>query len=253
MMNETLKTIHSLRSTRTFTKKVIPDSDLQVILEASVRAANSGGRQSYSIIVVDDETVLKKLFYGANRALVFCVDFNRIADTAARLEHQYDTGGIMEFVTGSTDAILVAQNAAIAAKSLGIDSLFTNSIHRREPSEIYELFNLPKEYCFPLIGLCLGYAAEETSHKKGRLERLGIIHDGRYQRLSDEELDKLIDEYDDKDKHLGFAANWKKEGFKHYLDRFFTRRLQWFQSDIRSKEDGLITILQDVGFLNRKN
>ncbi|MHA2295518.1 MAG: nitroreductase family protein [Candidatus Hodarchaeales archaeon] len=249
-MKETIKTIHSLRSIRRFTKKDIPNSDLQVILKASVCAANSGGRQCYSIIVVDDEAVLKKLFYGANRALVFCVDFNRIADTAARLGHQYDTGGIMEFITGSTDAILVAQNAAIVAKSLGLDSLFTNSIHRLEHSEIYELFNLPKEYCFPLISLCLGYATEEPPYKKGRLDSLGIIHYGRYQELSDEELDKLIDEYDDKDKHLGFAVNWKKEGFKHYLDRYFTRRLQWFHSDIRSKEDGIITVLQETGFLN---
>ncbi|MFX0208231.1 MAG: nitroreductase family protein [Candidatus Hodarchaeota archaeon] len=250
-MNKTLKTIHSLRSIRKFSKKEISDTELKTILKASICAANSGGRQSYSIIVVCDEVTLKKFFYGANRALVLCVDFNRIADTAKRLNHQYDTGGIMEFITGSTDAILVAQNAAIAAKSLGIESLFTNSIHRLDPSEIYELFNLPRQYCFPLIGLCLGYPEVGPSYKKGRLESTGIVHYGKYHRLSEEELDKIIIDYDDKDKHLGSAVDWKKEGFKHYLDRYFTHRLQWFQSDIRLKESDIFQTLKSVGFLNK--
>ncbi len=250
-MNQTLKTIHSLRSIRRFSKEEISENNLNIILKASICAANSGGRQSYSIIVVRDEVILKKLFYGANRALVFCVDFNRIADTAKRLNHQYDTGGIMEFITGSTDAILVSQNAALAAKSLGIESLFTNSIHRADPSEIYELFNLPKHYCFPLLGLCLGYPEVEPTYKKGRLESTGIVHYEKYKRLSEEELDRIIADYDDKDKHLGFAVDWKKEGFNHFLDRYFTNRLQWFQSDIRSKEGDILQILKNVGFLNK--
>ena len=52
-MNETIKTIHSLRTIHgDFSDKKIPDSDFDAILDASVRAANASARQSYSIIVI---------------------------------------------------------------------------------------------------------------------------------------------------------------------------------------------------------
>ena len=58
------------------------------------------------------------------------------------------------FVTGSTDTILAAQTACIAAKSLGIDSLFTQrGLHRRDISQVFKTLNLPDKYCFPLVAL----------------------------------------------------------------------------------------------------
>ncbi|MFX0117466.1 MAG: hypothetical protein ACFFB3_23165, partial [Candidatus Hodarchaeota archaeon] len=79
----------------------------------------------------------------------------------------------------------------------------------------------------------------------------GIVYYGKYHRLSEEELDKISADYDDKDKHLMFDVDWRKEGYKHYLDRYFTNRLQWFQTDIRSKEASIYNTLKDVGFLNK--
>ena len=58
-MNETLKTIHELRSIRNFSDKEITDLDLKTILDAAVRAATAGMQQSYSIVVVEDEIVLE--------------------------------------------------------------------------------------------------------------------------------------------------------------------------------------------------
>ena len=54
-MNETLNTIHELRTIHgNFTEQEISAQDLKTILAASVRAANASNRQSYSIIVVED-------------------------------------------------------------------------------------------------------------------------------------------------------------------------------------------------------
>lgn len=219
-MNETLNTIQRLRSIRNFSEKEISDSDLKTILDVAVRAATAGMQQSYSIIVVENKEILKELFYNANKALVFCVDHNRLVDTAKHLNQTYLVDRLEAFVTGSTDTLLAAQTAAIAAKSLEIDSLFTNSIHRTN-FRIYEILKLPERYCFPLIALCLGYRSKDPNHKKGRLRDVGIIHFNKYQKLSAEELDKIIEEYDNEANNLTFVR-WKEMGFKHYLDWYFT-------------------------------
>jgi nitroreductase len=222
--NETLRTIHNLRSTHgNFSEREISDTDLRVILDAAVRAANASARQSYSIIVVEDrERMLKLSGFQGSKALVFCVDYNRIMDATEHLGHTFSAEGIVAFVTGSTDTILAAQTAAIAAWSLGIDSLFTNGIHRGNMTRVYDLLDLPERHCFPLILLVLGYADEEPRYLKGRLNGPGVIHWNKYHRLTDAELDDLVAQYDDPKTHLGLNDVWREQGMAHYLDWFYT-------------------------------
>jgi len=249
-MNETIKTIFSMRSIHKFSEKEIIDSDLKTITNSAVCAANASARQSYSIIVVKDDEILdNSLFYGADKALVFCVDYNRIVDTAKYLNHSTESGNIIRFITGSTDTILAAQTAAIAAKSLGIDSLFTNSVHRANLTDVFKILNLPEKYCFPLITLCLGYPATEPARKKGRLRNSGVIHYDRYQSLAPEELNKIIKEYDEEEKHLGLISKqkWVEMGFNHYLDWFYTK---WpGLATNKSKVKEFNTTLKKIGFL----
>jgi len=144
-----------------------------------------------------------------------------VLDAAEHLGYNFMINGINAFITGSTDAVLAAQTAAIAAKSLGIDSLFTNSVHRGDIDRIYRRFGLPEIYCFPLISLILGYSAETPEYFKGRLEGKGVIHYDRYHRLTAEELDRLVNEYDDQKKRMGVIRDWEERGFTHYLDWFY--------------------------------
>jgi len=246
-VNETVKIIQSLRSIREFSDKKIAKKDLDIIINSSVRAANASGRQSYSIIVVDEKEVLDKLFYGSNIGLVFCVDFNRLIDTAKHMEYEYGPKNIRLFITGSIDTCLAAQTAAITAKSLGIDSLFTNSVHRAKMDEVYKQFNLPERYCFSMIALCLGYAKEEPEWKRGRLSGPGIIHYNKYQRLSTKELEQLVKDYDDQEICLGApAARLSEMGFERYLDWFFTK---WNRPFPEEKIKELYDILRKAEFL----
>lgn len=224
-MNETLKTIHSLRTTHgNFDPQEISDQDLQTIIEASVRAASASARQGYSIVVIQDREVMKQLCgYAGSKALLFCADCTRIVDTAAHLGYAADVEGINSFVVCGIDTILAAQTAAIAARSLGIDSLFTNGIHRGDMTRVYRLLDLPERYCFPLIMLVLGYADQEPAYLKGRLNGPGVIHWGKYHRLSKAELGDVIAQYDDPGLHLGLNDAWQQESMAHYLDWFFTR------------------------------
>lgn len=222
-MNETLKTIHGLRTIHgNFSSKDIKDEDLSTILETCVHAANASARQSYSIIVVEDRETMKRLSgFQGSRALIFCVDYNRIIDTAKHLNQNFSADGFVPFVTGGIDTIMAAQTAAIAAKSLGIDSLFTNGIHRGDISRIYEILDLPEKYCFPMIALILGYPKEEPDHLKGRWTSAGLIHRNKYCRVVKHDLEEIVKHYDDPEKHMWLNDHWKQKGFKHYLDWFY--------------------------------
>lgn len=226
-MNETIETIKSLKTVRKFSEKNIPEEYLTLILKSCVNAATASARQTYSIIVVDDKEVMRKIGYVGNKMLVFCVDYNRVIDTAEYLGFQYKRGiPIVDFITGSTDTLLAAQSAAIAAKSLNIDSFFSNCIHRGNIDRIYNLLNLPDKYCFPLIALILGYSDEMKlkATKKGRLSGPGIIHYSKYQKLDLEELNNMVLEYDSQEKHfLSLIDGWREKGYNHYLEYFYEK------------------------------
>ena len=246
-MNETLATIHNLRTIHgNFTEREISKQDLETILHAATRAANASARQSYSIVVLEDRETMKTLGYTGSKALVFCVDYNRIQDAADYLDHPFHSQEIVSFVTGFVDTVLAAQTAAIAAKSMGIDSLFTNCIHRVNLRDVYNLLNLPKKNCFPVIELVLGYPDREPAYQKGRLAGKGIVHYGRYQRLSKDELSALVAEYDDTEKRLGLIANWEALGFSHYLDWFYEK---WSGKITDEKQREFYQTLTDAGFL----
>ena len=176
-----------------------------------------------SIVVLNDKTVMKELFgYAGSRALIYCVDFNRIIDTAKYMKINIEIEELVSFITGSIDVILVSQTAVIAAKSLGIDSLFTNGIHRTNINDVFRILGLPEKYCFPLIALVFGYAKRNSQDEKGRLSK-GIIHYNKYDKLNDSDYEEIIKEYDNHNPPIGLINNWEKIGFDHYLEWFYTK------------------------------
>jgi nitroreductase len=247
-MNETLQTIGKLRSIHGgFSDKKIPDEDVRAILDAAVRAANASARQSYSMIVLDDKDAQRRVFgYAGDRAIVFCVDFTRLAALSERIGHAKYAVDFFDFLTGAIDTAFAAQTACVAARSLGIDSLFTNGLHRTPLEKVYAELGLPERFCFPLIALVLGYPEEEPRFKKGRLAGDGIVHRGRYGALTESELDSLVCEYDDREAHLGLAEDWKERGFAHYLDWYFT---EWEGPTSPEKLAELAARLKKSGFM----
>lgn len=249
-MNPTLQTLQDLRSTHgNFTEQQVSNEDLETILKTASRAANASNRQSYSIVIVDDPDQMHELTgYRGSRLLVFCVDFNRLIDTAAQLGREYSVQGFAPFLTGAVDAALAAQTAVIAATSLGIDSLFTNGIHRGDIERAFSLLKLPKCHCFPLIALVLGYADADPAKLRGRLTGPGVVHYGEYTRATTEELAEIIAQYDDPETGLGLSIPWNEKGFEHYLEWFFDVWSKRFPtSEGRSQ---LFDLLANAGFVD---
>ena len=221
--NSTLETLRSLRTIHgNFQDKPLPEAELQAILEASLRAANASNNQSYSILVVKDRALMKQVCgYAGSCLLVYCADYTRMKACAASLGYTYDPGTMPDFLTATLNATLVAQTAVIAAKSLGIDSLLTNGIHRGDLERQWKLLDLPATHCFPVIALVLGFPTAEPAQRRGRLDGVGVVHAEKYHTLTGAEVEAITRRYDDKQQFLGQVEDWDTKGYKHYLDWYF--------------------------------
>jgi|GEM_PF-267720 len=247
--NETLKTIGGLRTIHgNFLDKEIPAAAIQEILQSSLRAANASNMQSYSIVVVKDRALMKQVCtYQGGCMLLYCVDYNRLKASAESLGYLYFPDNMTSFVTSSINAAIAAQTAVIAARSLGVDSLMTNGIHRGDMERVWKLLDLPQTYCFPLIAVVLGYPAQEPDHRMGRLDGAGVIHDGKYQPLTKDQVEEITRKYDDVQQHLGLNDTWKADGYKHYLDWYFKAWLGG--SKPTDKETQMLRLLKRSGFV----
>jgi len=251
-MNETLRIINERISIKEgFLEKPVPDGILEAILDLGVRAPNASNMQRYSIIVIKDKEMQKAIrAYPCSVALVFNVDLNRWIKMCDAIGETYPFAGVSHFLTGVVDAVLCAQNIAIAAQSLGIGSLFTNSIFRTDNmSEVFETLKLPK-YVFPIITLCLGYPEEWPEKRRSRLKRKGIVHTETYHDFSKEDIKDIIDEYNSKDFVGVDSEKVKALGFKDYVEWIVKEQIR--RSVGKSARTNLWNSLAKSGFLDPK-
>lgn len=250
-MNSVLEAIHKLHSTHgNFTHQPISKDDLGTILAACVRGANASNRQSYSIIVIrgqDNVERILKCGHKAPVALVFCVDFNRIYDIGKHLGFESDEDHLFSYLTAHTDAVIAAQTAVIAAASLGIGSLFTNSIHHADRKNLTELcaeLKLPKDHIFPVTAVLLGYEDKKPEYLKGRLCGPGVVHYDAYQWLNEQQIEDIISTVNNSDNHFGLRGSCKT-----YLEFYYTK---WAPPNPPSMMNKIDQVLLDnlASFLN---
>lgn len=246
-MNDTIKNIQSLKTTRSsnFSEEKISNENFDIIIESCVKAPNASNRQSYSIIVLDDEEK-EKLGLKGDKILLFLVDFHRHECLKEYLGKNISFNHFQPFLTGVIDVSLAVQNAVIAANSLNIGYLTTNDTYTRDLDKIFDLFKLPKKGCFPLLYLCLGYPKDKTISQKSRIDIKHIVHYGKYNDYNQNEIISIVNEYDSVE--LELFTNWKEKGYKTYLDWFYDKWLPSLEKQEKSLK--LIDLLKRIGFLD---
>ncbi len=250
--NETLDTIHSLYTTHgNFSDKEVSDAEIEQIKQACIRATNASNMQTYSIVEVRDKEVMRNVCqYVGSCMLLFCIDYNRLIASAESLGLSYYPGHITACITGSINTSFAAQTAVIAARSMGIDTLTTNGIHRGNIDRHWDLLDLPQKYCIPLIAIVLGYADRKPNYKVGRLNGKEIFHQQTYQIPTKDELEKITLKYDDPELNLDLdqGQSWKEQGYDHYLEWFFKN---WLSTEAKPKEQEtpLLIQLKKRGFI----
>ena len=247
-----METIFSHRSIRRFKKKAVEEDIINLILEAGMRASNTGNMQAYSIICTTDEALIDELTpchfnQPASKApvqLTFCADFNRFSKWCKQRNAEPGYGNFLSFLVGMTDALLAAQNCCIAAeeKGLGICYLGT-TLYKVE--EIIGILDLPKGVV-PVITVVMGYP-DEDPELTDRLPLYGVVHRERYHDYSEDEIEQIYAEKE----ALPLTARLLKENEKETLAQIFTdnRYPKTLNEDISRI---LLEVLKKQGFMDNE-
>ena len=214
-MTPTIELLCSHRSIRRFRHEAITASQRAAILASAQSASSSSFLQCSSIIRVTDPVLRASLVplsggqqYVAEAAefWVFCADFQR----NYQISPQAELGLAEQLLIGVADTAILAQNAVIAAESLGLGAVYIGGI-RNHIEAVGALLNVP-EYVLPLFGLCLGWPAEDPD-KKPRMPVEMLVHENQYQPLNQQQLDRydatLADYYHQRASHTR-ADNWSE-------------------------------------------
>jgi len=250
--NNMLQILFNHKSIRKYKNKTIDDNTLTKILEAGTRASTTGNMQVYSIIVTKDEEIKNKLWEShfkqdmvkqAPVVLTFCADFNRFNKWCKLRNAEPGYDNFLSFYTASIDALLVAQNVAIAAEdyNLGVCYLGTTTYMA---DKIKDTLNLPKNVV-PVTTLVLGYPDE----KPGLTDRLplnGVVHYEKYKDYTDEQINKI---YTDKEA-LESTKELIKINKKENLAQIFTDNRYKKQDNIAFSKLFLKHI-EEQGYMNQ--
>ncbi len=200
-MNETIKSLIGRKSTRTFLNKKVPDELKQLILKCATEAPTAGNQQLYTIIDITDQEIKNKLSVScdnqpfiakASIVLIFCADCKKWYDaylSAGLTARKPEEGDLLLAIE---DAMISAQNAVVAAESLGLGSCYIGDIlENREYHK--QLLSIP-DYVLPIGMLVIGYPSESAIKrpKPQRADIKYIVHENAHKALSDEELKTML-------------------------------------------------------------
>lgn len=189
-MNQIIDLILNHRSVRNFEEKPLSRQQIEKIVLSAQAASTSSYIQAYSIIGITDEKKKARLAevvgnqpYVAKNGhfLVFCADLYRY-ELIGEMEDKDVMDSIEsteKFLVAVIDAALAAQNAALAAESMGLGICYIGGI-RNNLREVKEILHTP-ERVLPLFGLAIGYPLEEND-KKPRLPLNHVYHENEYER-----------------------------------------------------------------------
>ncbi len=172
--NSTLRVLNAHTSVRHFEAGAdVPIVDEERIVTAAQRASSSCNLQAYSFVSVRDagrRGAISQAAGGVKVAenapllLMVCVDLYRLdfAAEQAGLEF-YQDRFLDTYTVGVVDAALAAQNAAVAAESIGYGICYLGCL-RSGMEQIIELLQLPHKV-FPLFALAIGVPAKKNPLK----------------------------------------------------------------------------------------
>jgi hypothetical protein len=111
---------------------------------------------------------------------VWLADVSRNARMAEEEGRELEALPYLEtFLVAAIDAALAAQNAVVAAESLGLSTVYIGAL-RNDAGQVAQLLGLPPGV-MGVFGLCIGHAAPEVANEvKPRLPQAAICHHETY-------------------------------------------------------------------------
>ena len=129
MKNATLDVIHAHGSVRKYKSDPVSVSFVKKIVAAGQRASTSSNMQTFSVVAVTDtekRAALAELCGGQKHILqapiflAWCADRYRLERANQMRGYEHNAETVENFLVAAVDAAIAAQNAALAAESLGL-------------------------------------------------------------------------------------------------------------------------------------
>ncbi|KTS32909.1 oxygen-insensitive NADPH nitroreductase [Pantoea dispersa] len=230
-MTPTIDLLCSHRSIRAFTEQGIDDAQRSAIIAAAQAASTSSFLQCSSIVRITDRSLREQLVQltggqpwvsAAAEFWVFCADFNRHQQICPEAQ----LGRAEQLLLGCVDTALMAQNAMVAAESLGLGGVFIGGI-RNSIAQVTELLGLPK-FVLPLFGFCIGHP-DASPDVKPRMPQAMLVHENRYQPLDKAVLaqyDQQITAY-----YQQRDSNQRSENWSELIQRLIIKETRPFMLD----------------------
>lgn len=188
-MNDVLRGLLAHRSVRSFLPDALPPGTLENLVAAASSAATSSSLQTWSVIAVEDAGRKARLAEVANGQvyitqaplfLVWLADISRLERVGAAHGSKAETRDYLDtFIVAAVDAALAAQNAVVAAESMGLGTLYIGALRNNLERVAAELCLPP--CVMPMFGLCIGYAdPAKPGAVKPRLPQPVVLSRERY-------------------------------------------------------------------------
>lgn len=193
--NPVIEALLGHRSVRQYLDTPLPEGTLETLLAAAQSASSSSNLQAWSLLAVQDPTRKARLAALANDQehirqaplfLVWLADFSRAQRIADVQGLELEAPALLDsLLVGSLDAALAAQNAVVAAESLGLGTVYIGALRNNLQAVIDEL-QLPP-LVFPVFGLVVGHPdPARPAAIKPRLPQSVVLHRETYTTADDE-------------------------------------------------------------------
>lgn len=172
--NETLKTIFSRKSVRSYTSQQVSGEMVTTLLKAAMAAPTAVNKQPWAFIVIDQRSILDslavmlpyaKMLKEASVAVVVCGDTDKaLLDTEQAYWVQ--------------DCSAATENLLLAAESMGLGAVWTGVFPREDRVlAVRNVLSLP-ENIVPLNVIPIGYPKNPNESPKDKFKMDNIHYNG---------------------------------------------------------------------------
>ena len=200
-MNPVIQQLKERKSVRVFTDRQIAPLEVSAILEAAVNAPTAGNQQLYTILHITDPQLKAQLAESCDHqpfiakaplVLVFCADCRKWYNAFWEYGCDPRKPGVGDLMLAVSDTNIAAQNAVVAAHSLGIGSCYIGDIMENAETQ-RQILSLPP-YVFPAAMVVFGYPTQQQLEraKPPRSAMHYVVHENGYRDMDAVELKQML-------------------------------------------------------------
>lgn len=236
-MNNTIQELIDRKSVRVFEDRRIPEEAVKAILLSAFMAPTAGDQQLYTILNITDPEMKQKLSVSCDNqpfiatgelVLVFLADCRKWYDSFRDVGCAPRDPGEGDFLLAVCDTLIAAQNAVVAAESLGIGSCYIGDV--MENYEYHrELFRLP-DYVFPAAMLVFGYPTQQQKdrRKPPRAPENCIVFENTYPDRTPQDRETLMHTYSGTRDYAEWLQAFCKRKYNSDFAKEMTRSVREF-------------------------